>query len=527
MRSLDVYRANFGFSTEFARIEGLPGVMIANQIVPRHDDEDVVNYDYDMQHMVQTRISFNGGGVWQPIDLSSNNFNFDKCNRCAMDYSKKCYLHLRGISSYDNMVTSWPAIYSSSSAVGYILATGVVAPEDYGLEDDTAGVCTWLSTNGGVTWQDVADESMTYEFADFGGIIVMAKHPGQKVVPAPEVKVSTDGGNCWTTVPLAQSLFVENIKIEPDGQRSRVIIYGVECDTKLDPKCTYNSTTAARKGIMYTLDVKSLDSKLLPCTESDYELFSVPQSALDPSPRCILGQVSKIKRRIPANSCLNGPDFVRPPYDNTTCPCTIYDVECDYGYVMTQGGCMLIKKDYMPTCPYVANGQYRVSSSSLRIVHADVCTGIEALIPDTDGKGGGPPGSLPVISPPPPPPPVSPPPVSPPPVNPDGGGGGKKKGASGAFIFGMILLTMAIIAGFFAAWWIFVAQSRQKDMVKDGVSSALGLTSIVIISMYEGIKGMLASVTDRIANRSQYKAVPHEQDMSDFQPLNANEEGDW
>ena len=248
-----MYRADFGYSSDFARIEGLPGVFIANQLVPRGDDEDESSYEYDASNappLVQTRISFNGGGKWQPIDHSNANFNFDKCNRCSIDYGKKCALHLRGISSYDNQVTSWPAVYSSSSAVGYILATGIVAPQGYGLEDDTAGVCTWLSTDGGVTWKDVADEPMTYEFADFGGVIVMAKHPGQKSVPATEVKVSTDGGNCWMTLTLSRGLFVDNIKIEPDGQRARVVVYGVECDTKLDHSCTYNDTKVPRQGVM-------------------------------------------------------------------------------------------------------------------------------------------------------------------------------------------------------------------------------------------------------------------------------------
>lgn len=92
------------------------------------------------------------------------------------------------------------------------------------------------------------------------------------------------------------------------------------------------------------------------------------------------------------------------------------------------------------SCPYLDNGQYKFSSSGLRLIHADVCTGIEAIISDTDGKGGGGSGGdTPSISP--PHPHVDP--------NPDDGGGGgggegggadhhdhQKKGTSGAFIFG-------------------------------------------------------------------------------------------
>ena len=43
----------------------------------------------------------------------------------------------------------------------------------------------------------------------------------------------------------------------------------------------------------------------------------------------------RIKRRIPSHACLNGPDFVRGFPQNTTCSCTVNDVECDYGFLHT------------------------------------------------------------------------------------------------------------------------------------------------------------------------------------------------
>ena len=44
--------------------------------------------------------------------------------------------------------------------------------------------CTWLSTDGGVTFKDVAEGSYIYEYADFGSTIIMAKHPGLMAAPA-------------------------------------------------------------------------------------------------------------------------------------------------------------------------------------------------------------------------------------------------------------------------------------------------------------------------------------------------------
>ena len=49
-----------------------------------------------------------------------------------------------------------------------------------------ARTCTWLSTDGGVTFKDVAEGSYIYEYADWGSTIIMAKHPGLMAAPASE-----------------------------------------------------------------------------------------------------------------------------------------------------------------------------------------------------------------------------------------------------------------------------------------------------------------------------------------------------
>ena len=85
----------------------------------------------------------------------------------------------------------------------------------------------------------------------------------------------------------------------------------------------------------------------------------------------------------------------------------------------------------------------------------------------------------------------------------------------------MILLSMVISSGLFAVWWIFAAQPRQKDMIRDGTSSALGLASILVITVYENIKGGIESMTVMVTNRSpQYSRVQNQdRDMEFFTPL--------
>jgi hypothetical protein len=39
---------------------------------------------------------------------------------------------------------------------------------------------------------------------------------------ADQVKFSYDYGRCWSSVPLDTAMLVDNIRIEPDGQRPKV-----------------------------------------------------------------------------------------------------------------------------------------------------------------------------------------------------------------------------------------------------------------------------------------------------------------
>ena len=39
-----------------------------------------------------------------------------------------------------------------------------------------SGSATWLSFDGGFTWTDIAEGTWIYEYADWGGLVVMSKH---------------------------------------------------------------------------------------------------------------------------------------------------------------------------------------------------------------------------------------------------------------------------------------------------------------------------------------------------------------
>lgn len=246
------------------------------------------------------------------------------------------------------------------------------------------------------------------------------------------------------------------------------------------------------------------------CQKGDYEEWH-PAIASGGGPGgCLLGADVSVRRKIPGTHCFNklddggnggasgsaaAPGQPRAPNTDGTgvaptadpsrfpkCQCTQADVECEFGFEPvsglgqlledafffggggetsplggTSGGSDKSKKrcvkvpgfDDRSACPLLAERGYRASSTGLRLVHDDVCTGVAAVIPDTDGKGGGKGGRW------------------------HGGGGFFKRG-------GFLHAFAATVASFAALALVFVAgvslmrASAERGGGVDGVVAALG-----------------------------------------------------
>ena len=116
---------------------------------------------------------------------------------------------------HSDMHERWPAdarpsFYSNKAAPGLVMATGNTGR--YLKVGTNAPTCTWISHDGGLTWQDVANFASIYEFGDFGATIVMAQHLTDG--PTSEVYFSVDQGACWSTVFLSEPIDIQNIRCD-------------------------------------------------------------------------------------------------------------------------------------------------------------------------------------------------------------------------------------------------------------------------------------------------------------------------
>jgi len=409
-------------ASDFARVEGLPGVFMANQI-----DGDAFSGGGGsgkpgrraFESYVRTRVSFNGGAAWRDLTPPTDP-RHAACRRCVPDPGDgdggaSCRLHLHGPSSWHDGPGGRPSFYSHANAPGVIMAVGNAGRH---LDRAADALCTWMSRDGGATWADVAPRASIYEFGDHGGLLAMARHEVDG--PAESLSFSSDQGACWHEVRLAEAIDVQNIRIEPRGASHVFIVHGKACRrSPTHQACGWEAGgsggggPASPPGRMYVLDVRSLmGPDWRECGASDYERWAPAAAAGG----CLLGTNVTVERRVGTSKCFNGRDYVRAngtapgksgraSGDGTVappCPCTLNDVECEYGYERAASGeCLPIAGFDLSAgagaCVALGGGRfggsghapYRASTTKRRLVHGDQCTGVSAVIPDTDGRGHG------------------------------------------------------------------------------------------------------------------------------------------
>jgi hypothetical protein len=465
-----------GYVTDFARVEGLPGMYLANQLDGKiFRDPSLLPAKGSYSQFVQTKISMNGGEAWEEL-AAPEHATYPECSTCRP--SDSCKLHLHGPSSWHYGADARPSFYSHKSAPGIVMAVGNTG--EY-LDEAADTTCTWISPDGGVTWNDVLPSAAIYEVGDHGGIIMMAVHGS--TAPTEEVYFSLDTGGCWYTVQMAEAISIQNIRVEPTGDSDTFIVHGQACiASDAHPTCTHDPhSKVPPAGRTYTMDITDLMGPDLPeCKDADYEAWSPPRPET-----CLLGQNYTMRRRKREASCFNSYDFD----DNTEskpCPCSLVDTECEFGYEYNSHAheCQKMPDVELNQCRLVQQKKYFESSTHRRLLHEDQCEGIERVIPDTNGAGV-PKGGLPK-------------------------GGGSHSGFARFFLF---LLVAGIATIGFGVWWSQYAGDAVKARIEEIVGPA-----------FEAVVGVIGSLILWCREKFSGRSPGSEAQEAYFQPLAGGED---
>ncbi|KAG8530761.1 uncharacterized protein KY384_004118 [Bacidia gigantensis] len=308
-----VNRNTFGY-VDFDKLDILEGVMVANTVT------NMADADAGKPKTLQTVITHNDGAQWAPIkapeaDVDGKSFDCDVSN------TPKCSLHLHSYTERQDR----RALLSSASAIGLVIGVGNVGDELISKADGD----TFLSRDGGISWQNIKKGTYKWAYGDQGSIIVIVEDER----PTKIVYYSLDEGNTWIEYQFADKEYsIARLSTVPSDTSRNFILW--------------SGSEGKGEATSINLDFTGLTDRLCELDENnpdegDYDLWE-PRHPLQED-NCLFGHVAQYHRKKIGSNCYNGPEIEKLHSIGKNCSCTREDFECDYNFqIQTDGSCQLV-----------------------------------------------------------------------------------------------------------------------------------------------------------------------------------------
>ncbi|XP_056590985.1 sortilin isoform X1 [Triplophysa dalaica] len=326
-----------GGDTDFTNIASLRGVYMTSVLA-----ED---------GSVQSVITFNQGGVWRPLQKPWNGM----CDSTT-DQPDKCSLHIHGSYSISMKLNVPMQPLAESNAVGLILAHGSVGGAISVLSPDV-----YASDDGGYTWFLALKGPHHYAILDSGGLLVAVEHNPSH--PISQIKFSTDEGQCWHVYNFTEDpIYFTGLASEPGARSMNISLWG------------YRETVLNQYWVSVTVDFRRLISKI--CQEGDYVQWLAHSSDInDPTDGCMLGYKERFLRLRQDSVCWNGRDYTVTK-EPTTCPCTLEDFQCDFGFYHPENSSKCVEQPNLVghSLEFCLHGRKeQLQTSGYRKIPGDLC----------------------------------------------------------------------------------------------------------------------------------------------------------
>jgi hypothetical protein len=297
--SLDYVNRNQKGFVDFEKMIGLDGIAVIN-VVSNPQEASLSS-----NKKLQTRITHNDGGKWKPMNPPAK----DSLGNTYDCTSSSCSLHIHGYTERRDP----RATYSSPSAVGLMLAVGNVGKHLLPYTDSD----TFLTRDGGFTWEEVKKDAHIWEYGDQGSILVLANDEDL----TDRVSYTLNEGLNWKDYNFGKKLRLKQIVTVPMDTSRKFILFGTDPDKP-------ESTVAVHLDFSSVTNVKcKLD--LAKPDKDDFELWSPSLSRDEP---CLFGMQTYYHRRIREKTCFVGEKLPQPAKIEKYCPCSRQDFECEFNY---------------------------------------------------------------------------------------------------------------------------------------------------------------------------------------------------
>ncbi|KAJ7657814.1 vacuolar protein sorting/targeting protein 10 [Mycena polygramma] len=294
---------------DFEKMIGLDGIALAN--VVSNADEALLT----KRKVLQSRITHNDGGTWTSL-VPPTHDSHGNAYPCA---TSQCALHVHGYTErYDPSAT-----YSSASVVGLIMAVGNVGESliPYDQSD------TFLSRDGGFTWQEVHKDAHLWKVGDSGSIIVIANDEG----PTDHVLFSINEGLSWSEYKFsADKIRIRYILTVPADTSRRFLLLGHPPYSTTYLAVYIDFTALTSRQCVIDVDDPGHD---------DFELWSPSDERAE---RCLFGRQTVYHRRVRDADCYVGTSPKAKQRIERACSCVKADFECEFNhYKNSEDECVL------------------------------------------------------------------------------------------------------------------------------------------------------------------------------------------
>ena len=298
--SINAVNRNTAGYVDFEKMLGIEGVALVNVVA----NPDEVNGG--AKKLKRTLITHNDGADWEALQVTGRDSD-NKDYKCDTKKKEKCSLHLHGYTERDDPRET----YSSPTAIGLMIGVGNV-----GEHLDTLGKgSTFITKDGGITWQEIKKGAYAWEFGDQGSIIVIV----QRGNDVNHCYYSIDSGETWKRHDFhSEKIRVYSITTVPHDTSLNFIIWG---DHKNIP-------------IAINVDFSDMKEFEKECqlhdknpTDEDYDLWTPQHPFLDDSKGCLFGHKAQYHRKKPGRLCKNPTNIDTLHGIAENCTCTRRDFE--------------------------------------------------------------------------------------------------------------------------------------------------------------------------------------------------------
>lgn len=306
---------------DFEKMIGLDGIAVMN--IVSNPDEAALSGNKKLQTRIthndgkrllsrlireDTDLFSSSGGRWKPMlpparDSLGKAYDCSKTVSTALSTipaqvahlrlrSQSCALHIHGYTERKDP----RATYSSPSAVGLMLAVGNVGESLVTYTDSD----TFLTRDGGFTWEEVHKDAHIWEYGDQGSILLLVNDEDA----TDHVTYSLNEGLSWQDYNFGERIRVRSIVTVPMDTSRKFILFGArpdKTDSSVALHLDFSSITNKKcrfrifsrqylVKLNYHLTVKGVLDLARP-NEDDFELWSPSEGREE---KCLFGHQVKL-----------------------------------------------------------------------------------------------------------------------------------------------------------------------------------------------------------------------------------------